>query len=275
MQHDILFDQALPIEIQQLAQAHHLGELTASYPRKKLGIGRGLAWSVIVLLFLISPLALEGLFFFPNLAEINRYALLAMLGFDLAWYGILYAVLFPLYRNRRQQGYVFTEGFLCYGGAQTVLVRWEEIETVWRGTMGEDSISLNTLKIRKTDGQTISVGDSIRNAVQFCDHLEREYVARKLPGVIERYHAGAPLAFGKLIVSQQGLSKGNEILPWHEVERAEVSDRYVTIKKRGKWIGWFYNSVPRVPDACILRALLLYARPVQAYGTRTTGERFE
>lgn len=275
MQQDLLFDQSLPIDVQQLAQAHHLGTLTAFYPRKKPGIGGWIARCLIVLLFIIGPLALQSLVFFPNLAGSSSAFLLALLGFDLIWYGIAFAVLFPWYRNRKQQGYIFTEGFLCYGGSKTVLVQWDEIETVWRGTQSEDSISLNTLKILKTDGQRVSVGNYISNAVQFCDALEREYVTRRLPGVIERYNTGIPIAFGKLVVDRRGLSKGKDALSWHEVEKAYVSDRYVSIKKLEKRIGWFHDSIPDVPDACILRALLQYVRPVPVYGMGMRGERFE
>lgn len=277
MQQEFLSSQTLPIEVQQLAEAYNLGRLIGLYPKKKPGIGGWIARFLLVLLFITAPLVVEWPMFFSYLARIPVPILLAVLGFDLVWYGIIFAVLFPWYRNRRQQGYVFAAGFLCYGGSKTVLVRWEEIETVWRGTTGDEGVSLNSLKIRKTDGQTISLGSYISDAVQFCDALEREYVARKLPGVIEQYNAGAPIAFGKLIVGQHGLSKGKEILPWHEVEKAEVNDKRVNIKRRGKRIGWFYSSVPNVPDACILRALLpyvLYGSPGRMYGAGTRGARF-
>lgn len=264
MQQSLQFAQPLaqpPIEVQQLAEAHHLGTLVAIYPKKKLGFGVQMILFIIALFFVGSPVFAQWQFFSQGIASYSLLVLLLFLGFNLIWYGVLIIVFTVVFRNRKHQGYIYIEGFLCYGGSKTIIVRWEEIESVWRGTENDGSIALNTLKIQKTDGKTINVGGHISNAVQFCENLEQEYVARKLPGTIERYNAGALIAFGKLMVSQQGLSKGNSFLPWDVVEIARVSDKHISIKKLGKRIGWFHGIVPNVPDACLLRALLQYVRP--------------
>ena len=268
------YAQQLPIEVQQLDEAHQLGSLTAFYRRTILNpLVRLVGW-ILLLLLLIGPIAIEWHFFGDQISQAFSNAdwlpILTFALFDLIWYVIIIGFTITLQQHRNDRAYVFTNGIITVVGKQSVVYRWDQLQTIWRGTKdNEGGINTNTLRLRKTDGTEIKSSQfpGVQHASELCDTIEHEFVRLNLPAAIDIFRSGMPLTFGKLTISLSGVDKSKgEILPWSQVTHFDVTKRDITIRKEGrKHLGWFHAFIPDVPNSCLLRELVAHIRSNQSY----------
>jgi hypothetical protein len=62
--------------------------------------------------------------------------------------------------------------------------------------------------------------------------------------------------FGPLAVSQMGLTKGNQTVPWSEIHGVQVQKGYIKIKKQGRWFNFANVPVSSVPNVFVLLSLV-------------------
>ncbi len=55
-----------------------------------------------------------------------------------------------------------------------------------------------------------------------------------LPRAIAAYNSGAVLPFGKLSLSQAGISNGQETLPWSDLDRVTFANGALLVMRKGK-----------------------------------------
>ena len=263
------YAEQLPIEVQQLAEAHYLGSLTAIYRRKTFSPLARLTGLIIALVFLVCPISAEWYLFANQIASggINAAwaTLISVVTFDLIWYIVVIFVIVAIYRHRNDRAFVFAEGFIAHARNETFVSRWDQIETIWRGTKdNEGGINMNTLRLRKTDGTEIKNAQMphVQNISALCDTIEREFVRINLPAAIDSFRSGVPLTFGKLTISLSGVDKGKgEMLLWSQITHFEAAKTTIAIRKVGrKHLGWFGAAIPDTPNACLLRELVAYIR---------------
>jgi hypothetical protein len=86
----------------------------------------------------------------------------------------------------------------------------------------------------------------------------QQRVRSQLQQVIATYHAGTPIAFGRVTLTQQGVEvdQGKKQLLWHEVSTIEVTEEHVDIQSRRDRI-WSWQQLARwmVPNAALLKEL--------------------
>jgi len=87
--------------------------------------------------------------------------------------------------------------------------------------------------------------------------IEREVTQRLLPGAMAGYAQGAAVWFGPIGLSQQGVTVGEQTLPWWAVAKIQTRAQMLTIRRRGNWLRYWqsFDSVS-VPNLCVLEALL-------------------
>jgi len=149
---------------------------------------------------------------------------------------------------------------LRYDHSDVQVIRWEQLEKIWRRVStyypeqegGKKSYSCK-YTIQRDDGiQFIFEGTS--DLKDFGEIIEEEVIARFLPHVVELYDAGEPITFGKLTLSQQGVSNGKQYLSWDEITSIELIGDTLLInawQQRG-----FAMRVLEIPNVCVLEALI-------------------
>jgi hypothetical protein len=90
------------------------------------------------------------------------------------------------------------------------------------------------------------------------DHLLQEHVRSQLPTVIATYHAGTPIVFGRVTLTQQGIEvdQGKKRLSWDQVSTIALTDEQVNIQSRRDTL-WNWQRLARwtVPNAALLKEL--------------------
>jgi hypothetical protein len=81
-----------------------------------------------------------------------------------------------------------------------------------------------------------------------------------IPKAIAASSSGAPVAFGSLIISQQGNSKDQVLLPWYQFQKYEISNGVVIIRQHGRRIRWSATAVGTFPNLLVFIALVDYIR---------------
>ena len=87
-----------------------------------------------------------------------------------------------------------------------------------------------------------------------------------LQQTIAQYQDGLESAFRPLWVSQAGIRKRAELLPWPLIAQAEVGPTWVILRKEGESADWFRRPIERIPNAALLKALLEYQRTMERPG---------
>lgn len=86
--------------------------------------------------------------------------------------------------------------------------------------------------------------------------IEERMLEYKLPQALEAYRAGSPIAFGNLMVRQQGLADSTRELAWADIDRMQISVNAIQITKKPTSMVWFNLSAASTPNLALLAALL-------------------
>ena len=260
MSQQMQLEQEISLKAFQLAERHHLGTPLSVYNKSSVTLVGLILITLFLLPFFIVPIIFTILFFNHNGTSYAPWPIIALV--YLFWYAIvifLESVALFWYRNRKQQVHVYTEGFIYFTKHKAEIVRWDQIDTIWRGKFDEGRATMDSLLLRKTDGTKCTLDVPLRNRLEMCETIEREFIRTRLPGIIERYNAGNTLDFGFLSISLQGITKYKDVLPllpWNEVESIEVGPEYLKIRKIGRQFIWVNYPIPYIPNACLLRELV-------------------
>ncbi len=255
------------VNVQQMVAAQQLGMLQATYISKNenlvvffiAGIPGLLGGGFFMCIGMFTGLFAQGMM--PSV-WIGLYLFL----FGLVWFCASLWMLRSVVSYRRVQVYVYTDGLLYTKGGQTEIIRWGEIETLW----------LNG-KFRRTDGTEFNVGKlySRGNARSSPGHealtgrIEREMSNHLLPRFLALYHAGTPVFFDTIVVSQQGISAtgGSDPLSWHDISSINwhksvgEDDMHVCIYQ-GKKV-WHSRDIDTIPNCKLLQTFVERIRQEQ------------
>lgn len=173
-------------------------------------------------------------------------ALLLVLGaFGGAW----------LLRWHRLSVVVHDGGLRIKRGRRTRELLWSEIESVqvagvrYRVIWGSRSI----LKIRTSDDRSIRLTDTLAGLNQLTATVKRNVYPRLLSQYTRYLKDGQPVPFGPLVISPEGVARGQRKLTWPEVSGAELLDGRITItpsKDRGGPLRVDARKVPN-PEICL------------------------
>jgi hypothetical protein len=169
------------------------------------------------------------------------------------------------YSGVTSQVQIYEHGFAYTQRNSTYNFRWDEIDAIWQHIVTYrirlliffiPVSSSYKYTIRKTDGETIKLTNSIRKVGELGTRIQQQVLKHKMPGAIEAYNSGDTLQFGKLSISQTGINNGKETIPWEQVNGVQIVSGYITIKKTGKWLRWAGVDASQVPNIFLFVALV-------------------
>jgi hypothetical protein len=237
-----------------------LGEPTAEFAVRGLAFFRSL---VLAPLLVAGGLILEIIL--VGVLHIHHYEIL-LPGIVLIGSGVM--LLVRAFRDRGLRVVVFPEGLVRLHRGRALAFWWEEIDRVWQkeggGSHGIGRVwRTHSLTLQAADGRRMTFDDSLPRLGQLSQIVRRETLPRLLHRVEADYEAGKTLDFGKLRISQRGLSQGKETLPWSELRQAKGDEDHLFIYKKGKWRFSLAFTGSEIPNFHVLLALIEQRIPVE------------
>jgi hypothetical protein len=152
-------------------------------------------------------------------------------------------------RKRGLRVLVFPEGLTYTRRGQTEVIRWDDVASVWQAiTRVQHTFTVRKCTIHLQDGSKHTFNNAIRNVEQLINTIQQQATPRILERVDEAYNAGQTVPFGKLSISQAGISRGGKTLPWDQVKRVTVDKGVITIRKQGSLLKWASVNVAETPN---------------------------
>jgi hypothetical protein len=188
------------------------------------------------------------------------------------WVGILITGLIELFfvagliakglPKRRPEVLLFTGGFAEVLDDQVVAAcRWGEAVsfremTIRREVSGIHVETSYNYWVGRRDGHTFAFGDWLEN-VQALGAALRE---RLMPQLLARgraaWQAGEALDFGPLRLDREGLSRGADRLPLRELEKVEVLNGWLHVRRAGQASDWHQCPAGEVVNLPVLLDLV-------------------
>jgi hypothetical protein len=181
--------------------------------------------------------------------------------FGLAAIGGGFYMLYRAWNNAAINVHVYTDGLISITRQGTDIFPWNQIATTWQQvtknyTNGIYSGTTHVYIIQRRDGLKAVFNDAIGKVESLGDTIRQETLKYLVPQALEAFAAGQQLYFGKLLISQQGISNGVETVPWSEVKSVSLNNGVITVSREGKWLAWSNVSVSQTPNVFIFLALV-------------------
>jgi hypothetical protein len=250
----VLQHQQISPEAEQLAGVYQLGAPQSEY---RVRIKKAII-ILVILAFALGALFIGTAFAGGDSSELVIFILVALLFIG----GGLYMALTPvIYRSWRV--YVCADGFVFKRGNKIDAFRWDQIESMWqavtrRYSYGVYTGSTHKYTIRRKDGVQVVLNDRFADVEQLGTTISQAITNLLLPQVVAAYNAGQTIAFGPFSISLQGVSNGQESLPWSQIKEMGVKQGIVTVRKEGKWLNWSTIRASQVPNIFVFMALVNY-----------------
>jgi hypothetical protein len=236
-----------------------LGEPAEEFALRGLGFLRSI---VLASILTGAGLTLEVLLI--GVLHVHQHELL-LLGLALLLSGVM--LLVRALRNRGLRVLVFPEGLVRVHRGEAQALCWEEIDQVlWQKSEGghwRAWIGGVTLSLQAADGRRMKFDDSLPRLAQLAQIVRQRTLSFLWPKALMVYEAGHTLDFGKLRISQRGLSNGKETLPWSLVQKVKSNATELSIYKKGKRGHYFDFTLSDIPNFHVLQALLAQQVPVE------------
>lgn len=171
--------------------------------------------------------------------------------------------LVTVYRWRGAHAQIFERGFSIARGGKSLTGRWDDVASVIQRVFqmryyGIPVYTSHTYTLVMLDGGKLKVDDAFGKVGKLGDSIQRLSANALLPRAIAAYNSGATLPFGKLGVSQAGISNGKETLPWSDLNQLTLRNGYVLITRKGKMLRWTSTPISATPNLYVLTALVSY-----------------
>lgn len=185
---------------------------------------------------------------------------LLMAAFALGCLGLaIYNLIIPvIYRGHV---YVCKEGFVFTSGKKNEPYRWDAIASVMLDIRNAKMYGMNVgtsykYTVQRNDGEKLVLDDKFIDVDALGSTITQEATQHMLPKVLTDFDAGQTIAFGPLSVNQQGISNGQNMLPWLEVRGVFINKGFVIVLQKGKKSSWVNIRVAKVPNVFVLDALV-------------------
>src|SRR5258708_3424099 len=256
---------SVPADALILAQTHQLGTIV------KESKSRSLLWG----LWIVVGVVLVGLCFLGNVVPVvplphwlqNGLICVGMLGLLMVTVpiGLLYSGL----RKRGLRIYLCTNGLMRLQDGRAETIRWDQITEVCTtftvhsstttssfGTATIQTYDLDRYVLRQAGGQEMALEDSFGGLEELGKAVEQHVTACLLPVALATYHAGSPIDFGWISVSQKGISVGgsHKTLAWSALGSVQVSDGELRLESEDD--DETINTADGVPNICVFEALV-------------------
>jgi hypothetical protein len=136
------------------------------------------------------------------------------------------------------------------------------VDDVDRVTLGDEQLTIFPRgQQRAWHKQRVKTIANVAVFKGVLDHLLQQGARRQLPQVIATYHAGTPIVFGRIALSQEGIEVdgGKKRLAWPDVSAIKVTDGQVIIHRHRDILwSWKYLDRRMVPNAALLQEVAGY-----------------
>jgi hypothetical protein len=169
--------------------------------------------------------------------------------------GLIYLVV-----KLRWRLYLFDNGFVFARGSNRV-IEWADVQSFYEQQDVVAGVRADRwLRFLFHDGRRLTVDSSYKDFAAFADAARQGVTNAVLRRAAEDLPAGRAIAFGKLKLSQAGLEKEGDSIPWAAVDSitfepridGQVHAQAVVIYKRGlqsagvkEKVEWYMKLVPR------------------------------
>ncbi|WP_157870052.1 MULTISPECIES: DUF6585 family protein [unclassified Streptomyces] len=167
-----------------------------------------------------------------------------------------------LFRPRPPQIWVawYEHGALWHTDrGETQAYTWDEIASVTRQdikvTNGVTSATTHRLTITSEQGAEIVVGDDFGGMLPFAEGLGDAFGRARVPRDAARLEAGERIHFGVVDIDVSGIGQGSRRIGWREVERVDVEQGRVEIRRRGDRKPWMTLPAPGFPNLPVFLTL--------------------
>lgn len=152
---------------------------------------------------------------------------------------------------------VLPEGLSYTRHGRTEIIRWDEVAAVWQAiTRVQHTFTVRSCKVQLDGGRKYTFNNALRNVPELIATIQQEVTPRILARASDAYHAGETIPFGKLGVSEAGISRGKRTLPWDQVKRVTVDKGVITVRKQGSLLKWTSVPVAETPNFFVFASLV-------------------
>jgi hypothetical protein len=153
-----------------------------------------------------------------------------------------------------EQGFVYSTVF------ETVTVHWYDVTTVWQAVRARQrngpTTSATYTVLLKNNKKLVLDNQRFKNAEGLGDTIQKEVTRRLMPKYIGIVRTGGTAKFGKLSLDKQGISNGEELIPWPQVKAVQINNGIININKEGKWLAWSSIMTHEIPNLFIFLELI-------------------
>jgi hypothetical protein len=155
---------------------------------------------------------------------------------------------------------VFRKGFAHFKRGRMTVYPYDEIGGVWQAITKHYYNGVYTGTTYNYTVQGNGVRMSINNVypmVQWLgERIQNEVGNRVFQRSIQALNQHETARFGRLTVSPEGIGCDGTVLPWSEVEKVEIQQGIISVRKQGKWFNWGKVTVAEVPNVFVFIALV-------------------
>jgi hypothetical protein len=236
------------VQARDLGQAHELGAYRRSYGAVRHRVQGG--WGIFLIMFAVLGVASAA----AGVRGEARDVVLGVAGVLIA-VGVVLVKTAP--RDKVDWVFLYAGGMAqIIAGAPPRLLPWSRLGHVLTefDATGEGDPRLKTVRVTGSDGTVITIDDGYHGIGQLGGDIGEVVARLRLPAAVEQCDGGAPVLFGGLSVSRDGLawSGGAEYAAWRDIRSVRVSPHEVGLgsgARRAIYLGG-------VPDACVAVALI-------------------
>ncbi|MFF7856919.1 DUF6585 family protein [Streptomyces sp. NPDC007904] len=110
--------------------------------------------------------------------------------------------------------------------------------------------------LHREDGTTLKVTGFYDQPERWGPALQQEITRAQLPGPLAMMGQGETLTYGNLSVNAGGVATAKESLTWPEIEKVEISQGVLVLRKAGKKPPWARMPVKKIPNLFLFLALV-------------------
>jgi hypothetical protein len=111
------------------------------------------------------------------------------------------------------------------------------------------------LQVKRTDDADAKFSSALADFPDLAERVQRGTFALLWPKALAELSAGRPVAFGDLTAEPGGLRKGKHFLAWADVKEMAVSQKHLSIKRKGGWLPWQTLDLASVANPHVLFAV--------------------
>ncbi|WP_406727529.1 DUF6585 family protein [Streptomyces sp. GD-15H] len=111
-------------------------------------------------------------------------------------------------------------------------------------------------RLSREDGTTLKVTDFYAQPERWGPAFQQEITRAQLPGLLAGLEQGRALTYGGLSVNLGGVATTKGSLTWPEIEKVEISQGFLVLRKSGKKLPWATVPAKEIPNLFLFLALV-------------------